>query len=243
DILTSTESMRDEYMEMMDEALEELLDTYLAPDSEMDATMLYRQALTIFPVPEEITDDTLDQCGEDRETLKSLLMDAAEKAYDRKTAELGPLMPLIEKRVLLMSIDSQWQRHLTDLDMLREGIGLVSIAQRDPLVEYKRQSFDMFDDMQARIRTQAPNTIFRVTVQQPAPTRRAMTLGCGAPIMAAASPAQTATASGGANAADKAPQPARAVKRPGRNEPCWCGSGKKYKNCHEKQDRGLNGQG
>jgi preprotein translocase subunit SecA len=245
DILTSTESLRADYMEMMDEALEELLDTYLASDSEMDATMLYRQALSIFPVPEAITDDTLDQCGEDRETLKSPLMDAAEKAYDRKTAELGPLMPLIERRVLLMAIDSQWQRHLTDLDILREGIGLVSIAQRDPLVEYKRQSFDMFDDMQARVRTQALTSIFRAQVtQQQAPARRPMTLGrAAAPVLAAASPAQTATASGGANAADKVPQPVRAIKRPGRNDPCWCGSGKKYKNCHEKQDRVSDGRG
>jgi preprotein translocase subunit SecA len=99
--------------------------------------------------------------------------------------------------------------------------------------------------MQARVRTQALTSIFRAQVtQQQAPARRPMTLGrAAAPVLSAASPAQTATASGGANAADKVLQPVRAIKRPGRNEPCWCGSGKKYKNCHEKQDRVSDGRG
>ncbi|MBK9125301.1 MAG: preprotein translocase subunit SecA [Chloroflexi bacterium] len=239
DILTATESLRDQYMEMLDEAIEEQLDAYFAPESEMDATMLYRQMLTIFPVPEDITDDTIDLCGDDRAALKALLLEAGEKAYDRKTEELGPVMLLAEKRILLMSIDNQWQRHLTDLDILREGIGLVSIAQRDPLVEYKRQSFDMFDDMEARVRTQALNSIFRVQIQQAqaTPQRRAMTTGrAAAPELAAASPAERATATAG-NSGPERPQPVRAIKRPGPNDPCWCGSGQKYKKCHMKQDR------
>ena len=244
DVLTATESLREDFITMLEEAIDEQLDAYLASDSEMDATMLHRQLFTIFPVPEDITDDVLDQCGDDRETLKKLLTDAGEEAYDRKTKELGPLMQLIEKRVLLMAIDGQWQRHLTDLDVLREGIGLVSIAQRDPLVEYKRQSFDMFDDMQARVRTQALTSIFRAQVtQQAAQPRRPMTLGrAAAPILSAQSPAQTANASGGANAADRVAQPVRAIKRPGPNDPCWCGSGQKYKKCHMKQDRVSDGR-
>jgi len=239
EVLTTSESLREDYLEMLGEALEEVLNDYFAQNSVMDEDQLYRRLLTIFPVPEDITEDTFIDIGEDRDALKTLLHEAGSRAYDHKTQALGPIMPLAERRMLLSSLDSQWQRHLTDLDVLREGIGLVSIAQRDPLVEYKRESFNMFDEMEARIRTQAINNIFRVQIAQAqaAPLRRNLQLGRAAPAALPTS-AEATQASAGGRAPEKI-QPARAIKRPGPNEQCYCGSGKKYKVCHMREDQKI----
>ena len=102
-----------------------------------------------------------------------MLVEAATEAYDRKTEELGEeLMQRAEKMVMLNSIDMHWRRHLTDLDVLREGIGLMAIAQRDPLVEYKREAFEMFQVLQDEIHAHAVRSIFRVQVNQPQPMLR-----------------------------------------------------------------------
>jgi preprotein translocase subunit SecA len=225
---------------MLDEALEEVLNDYFEHSSTMDEEQLYHRLFTIFPVPEDITVDALIEIGEDRDKMKSALRDGGLRAYEHKTQNLGPVMPLAEKRVLLSAIDSQWQRHLTDLDVLREGIGLVSIAQRDPLVEYKRESFNMFDEMEARIRTQAINSIFRVQISQAQaiPARRNLQLGrANVPAVMPATAGATQASTAG-RAPEKA-QPVRALKRPGPNEPCHCGSGKKYKQCHMREDQKL----
>lgn len=243
EVLTTAESLREDYLEMLDEALEEVLNDYFEQGSTMDEEQLYRRLFTVFPVPEDITEDTLAEIGENRDAMKVLLQEAGKRAYDHKTQTLGPVMPLAERRMLMAAIDSQWQRHLTDLDVLREGIGLVSIAQRDPLVEYKRESFNMFDEMEGRIRTQAINNIFRVQIAQAqsAPVRRNLQLGRAA-APAAALPVGAAAGTTQASTAGRAPekaQPARAIKRPGPNEPCHCGSGKKYKQCHMREDQKL----
>ncbi|MBL8156662.1 MAG: SEC-C domain-containing protein, partial [Anaerolineae bacterium] len=120
------------------------------------------------------------------------------------------------------SIDQHWQRHLTDLDVLREGIGLMSIAQRDPLVEYKRQGFNMWQGMTEEIRKQAAYQLLTAQVaRQQQPLRRPVQM-------------QAARANG---AAETKAEPVRALNKLGRNDPCWCGSGKKYKFCHYKTDR------
>jgi preprotein translocase subunit SecA len=122
---------------------------------------------------------------------------------------------------MLGTVDRHWQRHLTDLDVLREGIGLMSIAQKDPLVEYKRQSFAMWQGMLDEIRAQAAYQVLtaQVNVRQPQPRRQMQVQAVGA---------------GGG---DSHPEPVRVQNKLGRNDPCWCGSGKKYKFCHYKQDR------
>ncbi len=240
EILKATESLKDDYLEMLDVALDPLLDEYLDVDGLMDEEQFHRQLFTIFPVPEDVTPDTLAELGEDRAALKAALMDAGRRAYEAKAAELGPAMPQVEKLVLLGAIDSQWQRHLTDLDVLREGIGLVSIAQRDPLVEYKREAFNMFEEMETRIRTQALSMIFRASLRQESPiaARRNIQLGrAAAPVLADVSAAAQGTQASAGGRAPEKPQPVRAIKRPGPNDPCWCGSGQKYKKCHMKADQ------
>ena len=179
---------------------------------------MYRQLLTTFPVPETITPEIMKEAAENG--LGDTLVEAGYQAFDAKVASLGEVAPKVERFVILRALDTLWQRHLTDLDILREGIGLMAIAQRDPLVEYKREAFAMFEEMQDQIDIQAVRDIFRAQIQQ-RPVRR---------------PMQTLRRSIGGVSESK-PEPVRAAHKLSRNDPCWCGSGKKYKHCHYKQDR------
>jgi preprotein translocase subunit SecA len=141
------------------------------------------------------------------------------------------MMPKVERWAMLRAVDQHWQRHLTDLDVLREGIGLMSVAQRDPLVEYKRQSYSMWQGMMDEIKQQAAYQLLTVQVapriaRRPQPVQLNM-----------ARPANITTNAGASGAGDARPEPVRAQLKIGRNDPCWCGSGKKYKNCHLKDDQ------
>jgi preprotein translocase subunit SecA len=224
--LLSRADLRDEYLKIIEEGIAGVIEEFEQNDSG-DIEALYRQLFTIFPVPEQITPEVMANLTLDE--LEDRLIEAVSEVYDAKTAELGDLMPRAERMVMLNAVDQYWRRHLTDLDVLREGIGLMSIAQRDPLVEYKREAFRMWEDMQDQIRAQAARDIFRVQVSMPqvqSPVRR--------PV------AQVQATHGGA-AADTKPEPVRKDSKAelGRNDPCWCGSGKKYKHCHMRTDRKM----
>ncbi|HET7685687.1 MAG TPA: preprotein translocase subunit SecA [Candidatus Limnocylindria bacterium] len=168
----------------------------------------------------------------DAERMSGLLADAVAEAYDRKRAELGDEgAGVLERLVLLRVIDTLWVEHLTAVDDMRRGIGLRAYSQRDPLNEFKVEAYRMFDELKSTIRHDVTHTIFRVTVQrEPAPQQRiarnvtegrAALPGQGEDAAAAAT---TSTSNGTA--------PAKAGPKLGRNDPCWCGSGKKYKRCH-----------
>jgi preprotein translocase subunit SecA len=222
------EGLRDEYVKILEEEVVDVLDE-LAPEAaspqDWDLEAMYRKLLTVFPVPERINPATMAEMN--LEQLESTLLDAIHEVYDQKTAEVKEAidpaaMNNLERWVMLRTIDQHWQRHLTDLDILREGIGLVSIAQKDPLVEYKRQSFEMWQGMTDEVRHLAAYQLLATQVmRQPTPTRR---------------PIQMVRATG-AGGGDSKPEPVRAQNKLGRNDLCWCGSGKKYKHCHYKQDR------
>ncbi|MFW5708934.1 MAG: preprotein translocase subunit SecA [Chloroflexota bacterium] len=218
------ESLTERYLELLETEIERIIDEFVEDEenpSSWDIEGMYRQLFTVFPVPERITIDVMERLTLDE--LEETLVTAARESYEAKAQEIGELMPVAERQMLLRAIDIHWQRHLTELDMLREGIGLMAIAQRDPLVEYKREAFSMFANMRDRINRQALQYIFRVQVPQVQrqPQQRQM----------------RAVRPGADGAGDSKPEPARSVKKPGRNDPCWCGSGKKYKHCHYKLDR------
>ncbi len=162
------------------------------------------------------------------------LLALAEQAYAAKEAELGPeLMRQAERLVMLRAVDSRWVRHLTDLDSLREGIGLRAYGQQDPLVAYKREAHEMYQQLLVAIQSDIVHSIFHTSVQrQPVrPTPPVMrTNRDGQQAAPRSAPARkTASPSGAAGAATPL----------GRNDPCWCGSGKKYKHCHMQTDRGT----
>jgi preprotein translocase subunit SecA len=176
------------------------------------------------------------------EGLVDHLYAAATEAYDRKIEEMGAeVMPAVERSVMLQVIDWQWMEYLTQMEHFREGIGLRAYGQRDPLVEYKNEAFEMFNELRDRIQGNIVSLIFRVapapTAPAPAPPVRQVTESGpaepdganGAPRRAPAArkTAPVAAAVGAGQAVSAGGQP-----KIGRNDPCWCGSGKKYKRCH-----------
>jgi preprotein translocase subunit SecA len=225
------DSLQDEFVKILQDQVVDTLDEF-APEGlsqeEWDLEGMYRRLLTIFPVPEDITPATME--GKDLDELEGILFQAIERTYDTRSDMIKQVMPegigRLERWSMLRSVDQHWQRHLTDLDMLREGIGLVSLAQRDPLVEYKRQSFAMWQGMMDEIKRQAA---YQLMTAQVAVQRN--------PVTEMPRRQMQTVAAGGSSAAASKPEPVRAANKLGRNDLCWCGSGKKYKHCHYKEDR------
>ncbi|HEV2475215.1 MAG TPA: SEC-C metal-binding domain-containing protein, partial [Candidatus Dormibacteraeota bacterium] len=176
------------------------------------------------------------------EGLVDHLQAAAVEAYDRKIQEMGPeIMPVVERSVMLQVIDWQWMEYLTQMEHFREGVGLRAYGQRDPLVEYKNEAFEMFNELRDRIQGNIVSLIYRVapapTVPAPAPPVRQVTESGpaepdGANGAGRRAPAQRKTAPVGAAVGAAQASTGGAQPKIGRNDPCWCGSGKKYKRCH-----------
>jgi preprotein translocase subunit SecA len=177
----------------------------------------------------------------DPEELAQLLVNGIADAYEQRRQETGDEeIGVLERIVLLRVIDSLWVEHLTAVDDMRRGIGLRAYSQRDPLNEFKVEAYRMFDELKATIRHDVTHTVFRVSVtrdQQPVQRQpRRMTEGridveTGA-VAAAASAATTAAGGNGDGRSPAGAPVAKAGPKIGRNDPCWCGSGKKYKRCH-----------
>ncbi|MBQ4347033.1 MAG: preprotein translocase subunit SecA [Firmicutes bacterium] len=153
-----------------------------------------------------------------KEELKDILIAKLVEAYEAKEAEIGEpeRMREIERAVMLRVIDTKWMDHIDDMDQMRQGIGLHAYAQRDPLIEYKFMSYDMFDDLRRSIQEDTVRILLRIRVEIRADVER-----------------REVAKVTGTNKDDtlaKAPQK-RASAKIGRNDPCPCGSGKKYKQC------------
>ena len=132
----------------------------------------------------------------------------------------------LERWVMLQIIDAQWKDHLLSMDHLKEGIGLRGYGQRDPLTEYKREAFDLFEAMVERARTMVVEWLFKLQVTRESPEApRPATPRSPAPTHA---PREVVLSHG---PAERRPEAARSGQKVGRNEPCPCGSGKKYKKC------------
>src|SRR4051794_2753525 len=231
------------------DVLDGLVEQYLAGDyvEDWDLDGLFTQLEQIYPTALAIED--IDAGTVDRESLKAELEDDAIKAYDEREEELGEeLMRQIERYILLQIIDDRWREHLHDMDYLREGIHLRGFAQIDPLVAYKNEGFEMFGALVAAIWEEFARYIYHVEVeyegangfqQQGGP--RALQYGGGGDQPSALA---AAAAAGTAGALDYAEEemldlPVQVETRHvdekeqiGRNDPCWCGSGKKFKKCH-----------
>jgi preprotein translocase subunit SecA len=174
----------------------------------------------------------------DVNALAEELAEVVASAYEQKRAETGEdEIRVLERLVLLRVIDALWVEHLTAVDDMRRGIGLRAYSQRDPLNEFKVEAYRMFDELKSTIRRDVTHTIFRVTVTRDPPVQQARRVTEGRVDMASgavvAGPgAGAATATAGGDGAGVARQPARSGPKLGRNDPCWCGSGKKFKRCH-----------
>jgi preprotein translocase subunit SecA len=262
DELTDT---RGYVMATAEEILDDKMDLFAsadADDDKWDLDALRREMTQIFGLNE--TDyEEIGLTNKSSAELRDMLWERIEAKYAEKERIVPPdIMRRVERDLMLQIVDAQWKDHLYSLDHLKEGIGLRGYGQRDPLVEYKKESFALFQEMRRRMEEELVRYLWLLrpvvegegveaqpAVQAPRPApRRAAPLTYNNPS-AQRAPAfvgggASATAGGDMGSAG-APRPARVggddapvktVKREepkiGRNDPCWCGSGKKFKKCH-----------
>jgi len=176
-----------------------------------------------------------------REEIQKLIFEGVCDVYTKKEAEIGTeQLRKIERMLLMQTIDLKWKDHLYAMDQLKEGISLRSFAQRDPLIEYKREGFEMFQMMYDSIHQEVSEVIFKI--QQAGPSQRIKSVFDSLPQQFVHDEAAGLSQSAAQQRAqlqqpNAAPQPAAPVPirkegpKVGRNEPCPCGSGKKYKKC------------
>jgi|CXWL01.1.fsa_nt_gi preprotein translocase subunit SecA len=217
-----------------------------------DLESLIHEANAIVKLPEEFTPEALAAMTPDG--ILDAITQYATDAYDDKEEALGSdIMRQLERLVMLRTIDTLWVEHLTAMDEMRQGVGLAAYGQSDPLVVYKREAHDMWEQLKGNIRNRITRSIYHVEITatpQPAPppvVTIAQQPGVAAANNGAALPADGRTQRAVASALGvKAPprnlstnQPTEAggttvvtAEKIGRNEPCHCGSGKKYKKCH-----------
>jgi preprotein translocase subunit SecA len=134
-----------------------------------------------------------------------------------------------DRRLMVRQLDGHWVRHLTSLDMLREGIGLRAVGQQNPLVAYQKEAYEMYQQMMDSVQTQIVRSLFLVSAAQ--------TSAGQAPRTTATRRQLSFQVRRGSEPRKSTPQPHRTKEKPGRNDPCWCGSGRKYKNCHWREDQ------
>ncbi|MBI5893324.1 MAG: preprotein translocase subunit SecA [Deltaproteobacteria bacterium] len=170
-----------------------------------------------------------------REALADAIAEDAKEAYKKKAETIGnEMFSHLEKIVMLQTIDTLWKDHLLGMDHLKEGIGLRGYAQKNPLQEYKKEGFDLFADMIFRLKTEIVERLFKVQIaseEQVAglETRRRQQFVLGRGEMPIA--ARTPDAGQASRLSEEKPKPVHVGPRVGRNDPCPCGSGKKYKKC------------
>jgi preprotein translocase subunit SecA len=196
-----------------------------------DHAQLFEDANELFPLVDHATISELE-AYEPGPALIDFLTEVAMNAYTQKTERLGDAMNELERFAMLKAVNDCWQEHLQTIEYVREGIGLRGYGQVDPLVAYKRETYDLFQLTEKKIRTDAVKLLYRLNVQMEQP----------APIALNLDPSETPAleATGGTATMVKAPAgtlpwPADVdAKKVGRNEACPCGSGLKFKECHYK---------
>ncbi len=234
------ENLRDHYLGMIEEAVDSLLQGY-SPEAEDAFKTLSEVVTKIFPISMEGLDSMVG------EHLSEALIERAKAAYVEKEKQIGAeAFRSIERMILLDVVDSKWKDHLRSTDNLREGIGLRAYGQKDPLVEYKREAYEAFQEMIQAIKEDALSFIFRV---QPAsgiltgageeaseiPAKKNPPLQFLHPEATSSLRAMPQAVSAPPAAAPRMQnhqEEAATESKVGRNEPCPCGSGKKYKKCH-----------
>jgi preprotein translocase subunit SecA len=194
-------------------------------EEQWDHEGLFNEVNTIVRLPSNLAPQFLARLSRD-EVLQALLS-FADEAYERKEREIGAdTMRTLERLVMLRTIDSLWVEHLTAMEEMRQGIGLHAYGQSDPRVVYKREARDMWDQFLANIRHQITHSIYHVELAPSTQAPARQPVAAGARGGAAPARAKAAAAAQGSGASQRVP------RKVGRNDPCPCGSGKKYKKCH-----------
>ena len=211
------ENMRDAIFKMITDRVENCVDTCISsdiPKEEWDLNELNQLILSMIPM-QAVTPEDVDSVKNNKE-LKHLLKERAVKLYEAKETEFPEPEQFreLERVVLLKVIDRKWMDHIDHMDQLRQGIGLQSYGQRDPLVEYKMAGFDMFDEMTASIQEDTIRLLYHVKIEQKVEREQVAKV----------------TGTNKDESATNTPKK-RAAAKVYPNDPCPCGSGKKYKQC------------
>ena len=211
------ENMRDAIFKMITDRVENCVDTCISsdiPKEEWDLNELNQLILSMIPM-QAVTPEDVDSVKNNKE-LKHLLKERAVKLYEAKETEFPEPEQFreLERVVLLKVIDRKWMDHIDDMDQLRQGIGLQSYGQRDPLVEYKMAGFDMFDEMTASIQEDTIRLLYHVKIEQKVEREQVAKV----------------TGTNKDESATNTPKK-RAAAKVYPNDPCPCGSGTKYKQC------------
>ena len=214
------EDVHDSILDMLHSSLDSILDTFAsshAPSDAWDLTALSNEVCDLCFIPREPLFSKEEILSMRHEDVRARIYEIADKRYQEKEQEItteGGDMREVERVVLLRTVDSHWMDHIDAMDQLKQGIGLRAYGQRDPVNAYTAEGFEMFDTMVEEIREQTAKTIFRISVRK-TPVKREQV----------AKPVDTPSEGGN--------KPVRKSSKAqvGRNDPCPCGSGKKYKNC------------
>ncbi|MBQ6998539.1 MAG: preprotein translocase subunit SecA [Clostridia bacterium] len=214
------ENLRESIITMIGGFVDNIIDSYTGSAEFIDDWNMTGMAEYVerFFAPAGLLNFTADERETmTKETLREILMDAAMKRYEEKEAEFGAeQFREIERIVLLQVVDNRWMDHIDNMDQLRKGIGLRAYAQRDPVIEYQDEGYNMYEEMLGNIREDVIKLLFSVRIERQ-PVREEPK-------------AQKITAShGGDGTVEK--KPVVKGEKIGRNDPCPCGSGKKYKKC------------
>ena len=247
DDLMQVEDISDHIVTMRDEVVDGVIDVHVPPQSleeQWDVPELENAIESSFGIKMPIMEWLEQDDDLHEETLRTKIKDEITGAYNSKESSVGAdVMRHLEKAVMLRVLDDQWKEHLAHMDHLRQGIGLRGYAQKNPKQEYKRESYEMFSDLLSRVRHDVINILSRIQIQSDEQVASMEAERKEQPAMeyvhedASAEP-ETAEPEGHVMTTRRPAEPVQTFVRDGRkvgrNEPCPCGSGKKFKQCHGK---------
>ena len=233
--ILKNENHREMLLEMAEELVDEVLDDIASEKiypEEWDIEALDEYMMRQFSVPIKKQEEALEigsglslpleNC--DREKLHNAIMDSIQSCYAIKEQGIDPnMMRQLEKMIMLQVVDNLWKDHLLGMDHLKDGVGLRGYAQKNPLTEYKKEGFEMFSKMMHQIREGVTEYLFKVQIEE------------GSEFSAEQNQSKKMVEHRGASSEESRPSTVRRDdKKVGRNDPCHCGSGKKFKKCHGK---------
>jgi preprotein translocase subunit SecA len=235
------ENLREDLLRMIEDSILDSVDYYINPklhSSEWDLDVLINWYRQKFGIKVDIKGDS----EKTREDVENLLISEAFKAYEGKETEIGKEeLRKIEQILMLDKVDTKWKDHLYAMDHLKSGIGLRGYAQVDPKIEYKREALIMFESMMSSIREEVTDLIFKIRVRPETVSRHKDVWNADnfvyqdslntLPEYPVANKEKRAEPAVANNQGEQKPEPIRVGVKVGRNQPCPCGSGKKYKQC------------
>ncbi|HPF09760.1 MAG TPA: SEC-C metal-binding domain-containing protein, partial [Candidatus Cloacimonadota bacterium] len=247
--------LKAEILEMIDESIHAIVDESIPEGSypedwNLDRICAYFKSWNIIITPQDLDSDHLN-----KDLLLNTLSEIAQSAYQNRENNMGAeTLREIERRVLLDVVDNEWRDHLHEMDLLKEGVYLRSYANKDPLIEYKKESYGLFEGLISRIQNAVSKRVFTTYLLSRQQMQDMQDRMKGAVVtheeintfvqsqqeqyQSSASAVPSFSGASGTNTEQKL-RPVRVEQKVGRNDPCPCGSGKKYKKCcgiHETDD-------